>query len=142
VGREASAEVDAPMIEILEHEGVRLATIIRSNASVEGTRFATPVASSMQIGVMMRNAGEVIEAHEHRVAQRIISDVQEAIIVQSGRVEVDFYREGRIVRTVAVSAGDAALLADVPLAVRIIEDARCILVKQGPYLGPDKVHLK
>lgn len=131
------------MSEHVEHNGVRLATVIRASENLAGTRFVTPDNSTMQIGLLMRDAGEVIEAHAHKKNVRSVNDVQEAVIVQSGRVEVDFVDlQGNIVKTLSLDPGDAALLADVPLAVRIIEDARCILVKQGPFLGPDKVPIK
>jgi hypothetical protein len=142
VGGEASATVVTPMSEIIDHQGRRLATIIRANEKLQGTRFITPDESSLQLGLMMRGAGEVIAAHGHRQQTRIIHDVQEAIVVQSGCVEVDFYSDKNVVKTITLSAGDAALLADVEVSVRIIEDARCILVKQGPYLGHDKVEVK
>jgi len=131
------------MRENIEHNGVRLATVIRASETLAGTRFITPDDSTMQIGLLMRGAGEIIEAHAHKKNVRTVNDVQEAVLVQSGRVEVDFVdAQGQILKTLSLSAGDAALLADVPLAVRIIEDARCILVKQGPFLGPDKVPIK
>ena len=131
------------MSERLEHNGVRLATVIRAHETLAGTKFVTPDDSSMQLGLLMRRAGEVVEAHAHKKNVRTVDDVQEAVLVQSGRVEVDFVdAHGKILKTLSLNAGDAALLADVPLAVRIIEDARCILVKQGPFLGPDKVPIK
>jgi hypothetical protein len=129
------------MSEVIEHQGCRLATIIRAGEKLQGTKFITPDESSLQLGLMMRRAGEMIAAHGHRQQTRIVHDVQEAVVVQSGRVEVDFYSGKDVVKTITLAAGDAALLADVEVSVRIIEDARCILVKQGPYLGPDKVEV-
>ena len=130
------------MSEVIEHQGRRLATIIRADEKLQGTKFLTPDDSSLQLGLMMRGAGEVISAHGHRQQTRIVHDVQEAVVIQSGCIEVDFYFDKNVVKTITLSAGDAVLLADVEVAVRIVDDARCILVKQGPYLGPDKIEVK
>jgi hypothetical protein len=143
VDAKAAAEMDAPMIEVIERNGKRLAEILRAAATgVNGTRFFSPSESSLQLGLMERKRGEVIAAHTHQQNVRAIYDVQETVIVQSGQVAVDFYCSDKVIASITLEAGDAALLADVPVAVRVLEDARCILVKQGPYLGHDKVLLK
>lgn len=131
------------MIEVIERNGKRLAEVLRASATgVNGTRFFSPADSSLQMGLLERKRGEVIAAHTHQQNLRAIHDVQEAVLVQSGKLAVDFHDGDRIIASITLDAGDAALLADVPVAVRILEDARCVLIKQGPYLGHDKVLLK
>lgn len=79
------------MIEIIEHQGVRYAEVLRAEATVKTTRFFSPSQSSLQFGLLAHAAGFVEPAHVHHPAKREIQDLQQRFVVQRGVVAVDFF---------------------------------------------------
>jgi hypothetical protein len=53
-----------------------------------------------------------------------------------GKVKIEVYNdEGEMLKTLTLQAGDAILLASGGHRVKVLEDAKIIEVKQGPYAG-------
>ncbi len=130
--------------EVIEEGDVRFAEVIRAGSAAERSTFLSPAESSLQFGILAHPAGAVEEPHTHRSIPRTIRDLQQMFVVQKGKVEMTFFRsDGTPFRSVVLAQGDAILLVDGPHAMRILEDAQCISVKQGPFLGAenDKVPL-
>jgi len=127
------------MIEVIEHQGVRYAEVLRAGATVQSTRFFSPPQSSLQLGLLAHGAGFVEPAHVHHPVKREIRDLQQMFVVQKGVVAVDFFgADGRKIAEVILKAGDGILLVDGAHSVRVLEDMQCISVKQGPFLGAEK----
>lgn len=127
------------MIEVIEHQGVRYAEVLRAGATVQSTRFFSPPQSSLQFGLLAHGAGFVEPAHVHHPVKREIGDLQQMFVVQKGVVAVDFFEaDGRKIAEVTLKAGDGILLVDGAHSVRVLEDMQCISVKQGPFLGAEK----
>lgn len=125
-------------MEIIEHNGVRYAEIIRAQTRVEHTTFYSPPESSFQFGLLAHPAGFSEPPHYHRPFAREITDLQQMFVVQRGVVEVMLYDDqGDLLTTARLTAGDAIVLIHGVHGLRVIKDMQCISVKQGPFLGPD-----
>ena len=127
------------MIETVEYGGKKYAEVIRAGARVEKTRFFSPPESSFQFGLLAHEKGFVEPPHYHAAETRTITDLQQMFVVQRGVVAVDLYSDdGRHLREIVLSAGDAIVLIHGVHAIRVIEDFQAISVKQGPFLGTEK----
>lgn len=130
--------------EVIENNGVRYAEVIRSELDLPKTRFFSPEHSSMQFGIVAHEAGYKEEAHTHKRIERTISDLQQMFVVMEGAVKVAFFLDsGEEFQSTILRKGDAILLVDGGHSIEIIERAKCISVKQGPFYGDkhDKILL-
>jgi hypothetical protein len=130
--------------EIIERDGVRYAEVIRSDTRVEETRFFSDPESSFQFGLLAHEAGFVETAHSHHPVVRQIPDLQQMFVVQRGVVAVAFFTDtGERFHEVILRVGDAISLVHGAHSVRVIENAQCVSVKQGPFLGDemDKINI-
>lgn len=131
--------------EAIEYAGVRYAEVIWSDTSVDRTTFISPPESSFQFGLLAHRAGYTETPHYHKAARRVIEDLQQMFVVQRGIVAVQLFADtGELLREVVLHPGDAIVLIHGVHAIRIIEDAQCLSVKQGPFLGDeqDKVDVR
>lgn len=131
--------------ETVEHNGIKYAEIIWGGTRVKETRFFSPAGSSFQFGLLAHAAGFLEPPHYHKRISRVIDDLQQMFVVQSGVVAVDFFdQDGNKFREVVLRSGDGILLVHGTHAVRVIEDMQCISVKQGPFLGAenDKINVE
>jgi hypothetical protein len=131
--------------EAIEYGGVRYAEVIWSDTTVDHTTFISPAESSFQFGLLAHPAGYVETPHYHKPARRVIDDLQQMFVVQRGVVAVQLFADsGLLLREVELHPGDAIVLIHGVHAIRVIEDAQCLSVKQGPFLGDelDKVNVK
>jgi hypothetical protein len=132
------------LTEIIEHGGKRFAEIIRKNVQVEKTTFFSPAESSMQIGLLAHEKGFKEIPHYHKQVKRTIHDLQQMLMVQRGKVAIDFFDDNKkIFSTVTMEEGDAVLIMSGTHSLRSLEDMQCISIKQGPFLGDenDKVEI-
>jgi hypothetical protein len=133
-----------PIVERYVFNGVTYAEVIRAGARVSHSTFVSAPDSSMQMGLLAHGAGFVEVPHVHKEIPRTIKDLQQFLVVQRGRVAIDFFDDrGALLKTVELLPGDAMLLMSGGHSLRVIEDAQCVSVKQGPFLGVenDKVPL-
>jgi mannose-6-phosphate isomerase-like protein (cupin superfamily) len=132
------------MIERIVDGDLLLAIVIRKEYKAEGIEFFTENHFSQQLGYMNRSAGYVIPPHKHREVNREVRQTQEVLIIRSGRVRVDLYRDDQqYVDSVIVRAGDVILLASGGHGFEMLEDSEIIEVKQGPYSGDeDKIRFE
>jgi hypothetical protein len=131
--------------EVINHNGVRYAEIIRADLSVDKTTFFSPADSSFQFGLLAHQAGFFEPPHYHRPFKREINDLQQMFVVQRGVVAVQLYAdEGNMFHEVILNAGDAIVLIHGIHSLRVIKDMQCISVKQGPFLGTeyDKINVE
>jgi hypothetical protein len=131
-------------VEVVEHEGVTYAEIIRADLRVEKTTFFSPPDSSFQFGLLAHEAGYREPAHYHKSQERRIDDLQQLFVVQRGIVDVELYTDdGRRFRVIRLGPGDAIVLIRGVHAIHVIEDFQALSVKQGPFFGDevDKVEV-
>lgn len=116
--------------------GRRFATVIRASARVGQSTFCSEPDSSFQLGLLAHKAGFLEPPHVHKPLTRSIEDVQQMFVVQRGVIQVEFYGDhGEPMHEVRLHAGDAIVLIAGAHAIRVLEDAQCVTVKQGPFLG-------
>ena len=115
-----------------------LAEILRSGVEVESTTFFSNESAQLQIGVMSHKSGFIEPPHTHPVVERGKCPTQQFFIVTRGIVFVDFYTQsGERDFEVMLEVGDSILILDGIHSIRIIENSRCVTLKQGPFMGID-----
>ena len=123
-------------IEVVEHDSVTYAEIIRADLRVDKTTFFSPPDSSFQFGLLAHEAGYREPAHYHKSQERRITDLQQLFVVQRGVVDVELYTDdGRLFRVIRLDPGDAIVLIRGVHAIHVIEDFQALSVKQGPFFG-------
>ena len=114
------------------------AIIVRREFANPGPTFFTPGEFSQQLGTLIHAKGKVVQRHRHKLVKREIFRTQEVLVLVEGKVRVDLYDdEGVELKSVILKPGDSILLARGGHEVKILQDAKIIEVKQGPYAGYD-----
>ncbi|MFI5152024.1 MAG: hypothetical protein ACHQET_01740 [Chitinophagales bacterium] len=135
------------MIEkIVDHHGVVLCHIIRSEYSPPKTEFFTPAEYSQQVGIIKYPEGGMIKPHYHNKLLRNVFYTQEVLVIRKGKVKVNLYssRSMDFVTSTILNEGDTILLATGGHGFEMIENTEMLEIKQGPYGGieNDKTHLE
>lgn len=126
-------------IELVEHEGVKYAEVIRAETRVDSSTFYSPPESSFQFGLLAHPAGYAEAPHYHKAVPRRIDDLQQMFVMQRGIVDVQLFTDDREpYRTIRLHAGDAIVLIHGIHALEVVEDFQAISVKQGPFLGNEE----
>jgi len=130
------------LIERIEHEGKLHALIIRNTFEPENVQFVTPPDNPLQLGVMKRGPDNAVKPHIHKKTKKIITIIQEILVIQRGKVIARFYDEQNSeFASRELLAGDTILLVDGGHGFEFLDDTKLIEIKQGPYDGinQDKV---
>ncbi len=137
-------ETDEAVVHIRDDGGSLLALVIRSTFRVQGLAFLTEDSSVLQVGYMTRPIGEVIVAHVHEPIARNIVGTQEVLFIQEGKVRLDLFTQDRkYVASINLNKGDLVLLNEGGHGIEVLEEARIIEVKQGPFAeGKDKTRFE
>ena len=110
--------------------------IICKKPGADGSRFFTTENDEFQIGLLSRPAGYQVMAHVHPRATRSISGTSEFLYIESGKVRINVFDEDWVpLAEVVLEAGDFLVFFRGGHAIEILESARVIEVKQGPYTG-------
>ncbi|MFC2122449.1 hypothetical protein ACFLRP_02045 [Bacteroidota bacterium] len=127
------------MIEKIEKDGNLIAVILRGNYESEGVDFITDDDNPLQVGVLTHPRGSEIKPHVHRSIPREISSIQEVLHIERGVVEALIYDDsGAQFGSWTLNADDTILLITGGHGFNILEDAKILEVKQGPYLDASK----
>jgi len=139
-----SNEVEESVLHIRDAEGSLLALVVRSTFRVDGLSFLTEDSSVLQVGYMTRPTGDVIVAHVHEPLIRKIVGTQEVLVIQEGMVRLDLFSQSqKYIASVTLNKGDLVLLSEGGHGIEVLEEARIIEVKQGPFAdGKDKVRFE
>jgi len=128
----------AKSLEKIEKGGNIFAIVVRRNFATPGVHFFTPGEFSQQLGMLVHDKGKVVERHRHKLVRREIHRTQEVLIILEGKIRVRvFDEEGALLSSVVLRSGDSILLASGGHRVEVLEKARILEVKQGPYAGFD-----
>jgi len=124
------------MISKIEHQGKLYAMIIHDGFLNQGVNFVTPDEASLQVGFMSHAAGKRIMAHIHTPTTRNLYFTHEVLIVERGKLRVDFYDDQKnYLESCILEAGDVILLESGGHGFEVLEDIELIEVKQGPYIA-------
>jgi len=120
-------------------EGAQVfAIVLRKEYSEPGPSFFTPGEFSQQLGMLVHKKGKIVKRHRHKLVRREIFRTQEILVLLEGKIKVDLYNDkAKKLKTVILDSGDSILLARGGHKVKVLEDAKIIEVKQGPYAGFD-----
>jgi mannose-6-phosphate isomerase-like protein (cupin superfamily) len=114
------------------------AIVLRKDFSRPGPNFFTPGEFSQQLGMLVHAKGKIVKRHRHKLVKREIFRTQEVLVLLEGKIKVELYNDKKKkLRTVIMKPGDAVLLARGGHKVKVLEAAKIIEVKQGPYAGFD-----
>ncbi len=122
-------------VEIIQGPNGPLAYIVHASWRPQKTEFITPSTLGQQLGMIVYPKGGVIQPHLHLPVVREVHGTLETLFVRSGRCEVDFYDEQKVlVGTRTLELGDVMLLTGGGHGFRMLEDTVLCEVKQGPYV--------
>jgi len=125
----------SPVQQVM-HGDQLLAIVISHHFSEPGIHFFTPNELSQQLAYMKYAKGKVIPAHVHNPVHRDVFFTQEVLVIQQGKLRVDFYSDQRdYLESRVLQAGDVILLVTGGHGFEVLEDIEMIEVKQGPYVG-------
>lgn len=115
---------------------VKLALIVRAHFDRPGITFFTPAEFSQQLAHMHHPAGKVIAAHSHNRVERQVAFTQEVLVIQRGRLRVDFYTAlGEYLESRIVAGGDVLLLVSGGHGFEVLDEVTMLEIKQGPHAG-------
>jgi len=127
------------MLEKIQWQGQILALILRRELNVDGVKFFTSADNPLQLGILQHRQGTEIKPHLHPDSVRTINMTQEVLYIERGRVKADFYnKDGENISSSILNTGDAILLLSGGHGFKILEDAKILEIKQGPYCGVDR----
>jgi len=122
----------------IEHNGILLGIIVKSQDWKEGLDFFTSNDDFIQVGTW-NYQNKVLKAHEHIINKREISKTQEIIVVLEGEVLVDFYFDKSIVKKEVVRKGEFAIFLNGGHGYQIPNiKTKVIEVKNGPFISVEK----
>ena len=83
--------------------------------------------------------GKILDAHYHNTFDRSSTQTQEIVYVISGEIICNIYtKEGVFINTFNLSSGMFAVQLYGVHEYEIVENAKVLEVKNGPYFGPEK----
>lgn len=107
----------------------------------EGTFAATDPSWSLQMLLMKRKRGHIVQKHMHKKLRKSSSQPMEAIVVVRGAIQASIFdRKANLVAKKNVSSGQCLLIIDGAHEIRMKQDALVYAFKDGPY-KEDKILL-
>ncbi len=100
----------------------------------------TPDENPLQIVMLNRNPGAVVNPHYHRVTERPSNETRHQIMIcRSGRMRVGVYsKEGERAADVELAPGDLILMYEGHRIEFLEEGTRAIEIKEGPFPETDE----
>lgn len=121
-------------MEFIDHQGKRYALILRRPVPESEVQFFTPDDAALQVGAFNLPAGHEIQPHVHLPFERRLESTQEVLVIQAGRLQVDFYDGDRkFLCSRVLEKNDVIVLFCGGHGFRVLESVRMLEVKQGPY---------
>jgi mannose-6-phosphate isomerase-like protein (cupin superfamily) len=112
------------------------AIIVRASFREPGITFFSTPELSQQLAFMSHPEGKSIAPHRHNKVTREVHYTQEVLVIQKGKLQVDFYTETeQYIESRVLSAGDVILLCSGAHGFQVLEPVEMIEIKQGPYSG-------
>ena len=112
------------------------AIIVRASFREPGIHLFSSPELSQQLAYMSHPKGKIIEPHRHNKVTREVHYTQEVLLIQKGKLQVDFYTvEEKYLESRVLGAGDIILLCSAAHGFQVLEPLEMFEVKQGPYSG-------
>tara|TARA_Y100000590_G_scaffold171081_2_gene195723 strand:+ start:1279 stop:1716 length:438 start_codon:yes stop_codon:yes gene_type:complete len=130
------------MIKKIIHKNKLYALIIKKGfRKKKGITFFTENSFNQQIGYMKHPKNFLIKPHSHIKRLAKIFYTSEVIILQKGRLRVDFYNnKKKYLFSIFINKNEIIMLIHGGHGFKVIKDVEMLEIKQGPYLlSQDKV---
>jgi mannose-6-phosphate isomerase-like protein (cupin superfamily) len=112
------------------------AIIVRGTFDKPGITFFSTPELSQQLAFMSHPEGKRIAPHRHNKVTREVHYTQEVLVIQKGKLQVDFYTEGEdYLESRVLSEKDVILLCSGAHGFKALEPVEMLEIKQGPYAG-------
>ena len=113
---------------------------IRVRSIKKGSNPITRDEEPLQLLGLKHPRGHYFVPHKHASCVRTTNRLQECLIVRKGKVKVDIYAPNdEKFKSILLKAGELFILLNGGYAIQVLEDAELFELKNGPYLGNDKI---
>lgn len=127
----------------ITYDGRLVAVIVRKDHLVDTVEFVGGEEQPLQLGFHEKKAGVVLSPHLHSGEPRTITTIQEVLYIARGKIRITYYTpDGNKIDSVDLFEGDTVLQVSMAHGIEVIEDARIIEVKQGPYHGTTNLKIR
>src|SRR5215469_11346441 len=107
--------------------------IVRGSFRQPGITFFFTPELSQQLALTSHPAGKNIAPHRHNKVTREVHFTQEVLVIQKGKLQVDFYTEAEeYLESRMLGAGDIILLCSGAHGFHVLERLEMFEIKQGP----------
>ena len=130
------------MIKEIIYKNKLYALIIKdSYQKKKGISFFTSNDANQQIGFMNHPKNYLIKPHNHQKRETKIFITSEVIILQKGKLRVDFYdTKKKYLFSVVVKKNQIIMLVHGGHGFKVLEPVKMLEIKQGPYVNnKDKI---
>ena len=133
------------MIKEIKYKKKLYALVIKKSfRKKKGISFFTKQNSNQQIGYMNHSKNHIIKPHLHLKRLTKILLTSEVIILQKGKLRVDFYNnKKKYLFSIYLNKNEIIMLVHGGHGFKVIKDAQMLEIKQGPFLmSKDKIKFK
>ena len=123
-------------VNTVSKAGRTYAIFVHSGVPIEGTRFFTQNEDLFQVGMFERPMGYSVRPHQHTEQDVQIHTFAEFLYIERGKVRVTVFDDAwEVLAEEDMEAGSFLLFLSGGHALTVLEPARILEVKQGPYPG-------
>ncbi len=141
VGNRTPKSEESSYREIFDESGKLIAVFFDFHTEATESGFLSNANTELQVAVMNKKIGANITSHYHPGFNRSLTSTQEVLIVISGVVIANLFdSDHKFFERIYLSGGMGLHLISGGHGFEIVEEAKMIEIKQGPYAGiRDKV---
>jgi len=122
-------------MKIFNKKNTLLAIVIKKEDIIKDKNFITNNDEEFQVASFNLKKDTIIEKHYHPPQQRKVRHTSEVITVLEGKIKVSIFDEDQSFITEKVLCqGETVALLKGGHGIEILEDAKFIESKQGPYI--------
>jgi len=122
------------MIEEIRYKKKILGLIINHKKNDKKVNFYTPNNFTQQVGFIEHNKDAYIKPHTHNIFLRKIYKTAEVLIVNKGKIRVDFYlSKKKYLFSKIIKQKSIIVLIDGSHGFKFLKNSELIEVKQGPF---------
>ena len=127
--------------EIIYKKKLYALIIKESYQNKKGISFFTKNDSNQQIGFMSHPKNYIIKPHKHQKRETKIYLTTEVIILQKGKLRVDFYdTKKKYLFSVIIKKNQIIMLVHGGHGFKVLEPIKMLEIKQGPFVSnKDKI---
>lgn len=119
-------------MDSIYYEGTLLGFRIRSMP--HGSKPISDSTHSLQLLTIKHPQNSLVKPHRHLPTKRHTLNLQECLIVKSGKIRIDLYGPtNHKVRSVLLKSGQAFVTINGGHSIRFLEDSEVYEIKNGPF---------